>query len=110
MNLTYIGNGIINISGCAEVELDVFYTFQFARGSEAYVCKSATKGILQEIMIKRVLLNRNRYGKIVPIYQDTLNGLYNEWDLCSQASAISLATAYYQNKIQEITEEIANSC
>lgn len=110
MDLTYIGSGTIGIGGCAATEKDSFYSYRYAQGSKVYVCLSARKGVLEAVYIKRVILNLNVYGQVVPIYEDTFNGLYNEYDLCSQASAITLATAYYARQLANVNEEIANYC
>ena len=38
------------------------------------------------------------------MYVDTLNGLWNEWDLISHSQAIALATAYYEGLLEDASK------
>jgi hypothetical protein len=109
MNLSYVGNVNITFKGCAKVEKNLIYLYKYAEGSKLYVCNKAQKGIMEAVIIKRILLNSNKFGRFIPIYQDTFGGWYNERDLCDQTSAIALATAYYQNMIIEI-DKVLDIC
>ena len=62
------------------------------------------KGIIERIAIKRVLLNSGpkTFNKIIPIYQDTLNSLYNENELILEADARALALQYWTNRQNSI--------
>ena len=72
-------------------------------GSIYYVIKSAQKGIIEAIVIKKYKIVNSCRTLGVPsiMYVDTLNGLWSAEDLCSQAQAIAYAIAYYENLITE---------
>lgn len=90
----------IKISGCAKVCLKKRYVYKYATGANVYFCPKARKGVLEKITIKEVMLRFvNGNDRIaVALYQDTLNSLYNENELCSHAQALLLARTYYEQK------------
>lgn len=61
-------------------------------GDTLYIKSRAKLGIFERVFIKKVLLN-GRF-KIVPIYKDTMNALWNENELVTREEAEALvATA-----------------
>ncbi len=71
---------------------------KFQERDIAYEKKKAELGYLRAIAVKRIILNSGIWsgGQIVPIYVDTWNGYWNEYDLLTHAEALALATAYWQ--------------
>jgi hypothetical protein len=98
MNYSYVGSGTVKTGGCAIVEKYAYIEYKWGENSTLYVKEKAEKGILERVVIKRVILNSNAktFLKVIPIYQDTLNSLYNENDLIVECDARNLATAYWE--------------
>lgn len=92
----YIGTGGIRAAGCANARRRIKYILKFAEGSTAYLCYKAKKGVLESVVIKRVRLvsNSRTFNKVVPIYTDTLNAIFNEEELCTGDEALAAATLY----------------
>lgn len=111
MNYTYEGSGGISIAGCAEHRKTLFLIFKYAPGSDLYICYKAAKGVLEKIKIKKIIVGRGYRTRLIgtPLYQDTLNALFNEWDLCTESEAIALATAYYDKQLM-LANELINNC
>lgn len=86
MTLYYTGNGNVNIGGCARVERRIYVFYKWGERSIVYVKPKAVKGILEKIAVKKVILN-NISGQYIPVYQDTLNSLYNEEELITEYEA-----------------------
>jgi hypothetical protein len=105
----YVGSGIARFGGCAKTTKTVYIGYKWGENSILYVKYKAQKGILETVAIKRVLLNggKKTFNKIIPIYQDTLNSLWNENDLILAEEARSLALDYWQKRQEEIN---AHSC
>jgi len=83
----------VKVNGCAEVtHIKTFYT-AFGENDFAFVRKKALRGILEEVVIKELLIDR--LNSIVT-YKDTWNGLWNEDELIPEADAIDLAITYYE--------------
>jgi hypothetical protein len=63
------------------------------------------------VKIKKIIAGRGYRTKVVrtPIYQDTLNALFNEWDLCTESEAIALATAFYEKQLQ-MANDLLKTC
>ena len=104
---SYVGSGTAYTKGCAHTKKITYIQYKYGENSIVYLKYKAEKGIIERIAIKRVLLNSGpkTYNKIVPIYQDTLNSLYNENELILEADARALALAYWtkrQNSINDL--------
>ena len=110
MAIHYTGSGGIRIGGCAGTKYIFTLTFRFAEGSIVYFCAAARKGRLEKVAIKKVNLvnNKKTFGKVVPIYKDTFNSLYNEDELCTEREAITLAMQFYQSQADTAQELILN--
>lgn len=99
--LHYIGSGGIKISGCAIANKVVYVSHKWEVNSILYIRHKAVKGVLERVAIKRVILN-SVANQIVPIYQDTLNSLWNEDDLLTEAHAIELTEIYREIRDAQI--------
>jgi hypothetical protein len=106
----YIGTGGIGVGGCSDEKATMFKYFRWGPGMTLFICPKAAQGTLEKITIKRINLvqNRRTYMKIIPVYVDTYNCLYNENELCTESEAISAATAYYSQQLIEINRLISS--
>jgi hypothetical protein len=104
MTYEYIGSGSVKTKGCADTSRHVFITYNWSENSILFVKKKAMKGILEKIAIKRVILNVKNGFSVIPIYQDTLNSLWNENDLLIEQDARDFAIAYWEQQ-REINAE-----
>lgn len=111
MNYFYAMTGGIKVVGCGKVDKIVYMTFRYSPGSTLFLCYKAARGVLEPVTIKKIILNSNFIRRIspTPLYQDTLNSFYNEWDLCSQSQAVAAATAYY-NKQLKYADDLLKDC
>ena len=107
--LYYVGGGEVKTGGCALTSRVVYISYKWGENSILYVRHKAVKGILERVAIKRVILNSGPKtgNQIVPIYQDTLNSLWNEDDLLIEAHARDLALAYWELREAQI---VASQC
>lgn len=98
MALEYTGSGGAETFGCAETSMLVYYEYPFGEGSVAYLRYKAEKGVLERVVIKKVIIRQNRatWGQVIFLYQDTLNALFNESDLITHEQAVGIAEAYYE--------------
>ena len=98
--MQYTGSGGIKIGGCAKTKKTDNIICKWSKNSILYVKYKASKGVLEKVAIKRVLLNSGlkTYNQVVPIYQDTLNSLWNEDDLIVAEEAYNLVLVYQQKK------------
>jgi hypothetical protein len=104
MTYHYISSGFAKTGGCAKTQKAIYVHYKWGENSIVYLKYKAQKGILERIAIKRVILNAGTktYNKIVPIYQDTLNSLYNESELISEVDARNLALEYWEIRESQI--------
>lgn len=101
----YTGSGSLRVHGCPQITVDQFYDSRFAVGDTAYDRLSARKGKLEKVVIRKIVF-RTRGGLILPLYIDTLNGLYNEIDLVTHDEAVEIAKSYYHRKLASVNAEI----
>ena len=87
------------VSGCATITYIKVYTTLYAAGDIVFNVDKANQGVLEKVVIKKQkVINSNKTGgQFRVMYVDTLNALWNEWDLVSHAQAIEVAKAYYEN-------------
>jgi hypothetical protein len=102
--LYYTASGGAKTGGCALASRHVYITYKWSENSILYARHKAVKGILERVAIKRVILNSGPKtgNQIVPIYQDTLNSLWNESDLIIEEEARDLALAYREAREAQI--------
>jgi hypothetical protein len=104
MTYEYIGSGSIKTKGCADTSRHVFITYKWSENSILFVKKKSMNGILEKIAIKRVILNVKNGFSVIPIYQDTLNSLWNENELVIEQDARDFAIAYWEQQRDKIIE------
>jgi len=104
MKLYYTGSGGVTTGGCALTSRYVYITYKWGENSVLYVKHKAVKGILERVAIKRVILNSGPKtgNQVIPIYQDTLNSLWNEDDLLIEEHARDLALMYWEIREAQI--------
>lgn len=98
------GSGGASTSGCVLVTfLDELHT-TYAQGDFAYNVNKARVGVLERVVIKRqrVIQNVKTGGLFTVLYVDTLNALWNEFDLVPFSEAQVLATAYLEGLLDEL--------
>jgi hypothetical protein len=97
------GNGGKIAGGCAVITYIKTYRTAFAAGDIVFNIDKATKGVLERIVIKRpkIINSARTGGHFEAMYVDTLNALWNEWDLVSHAEAIILVQLYYEELLEE---------
>lgn len=101
---SYQMSGTINMSGCSPARKAVAVFIKYAIGTIVYNIHAAKKGILEKLAIKKyhIVQNKKTYGQAVVMYVDTLNGMWNESDLCLYNVAQSTALSYLQAKLDAI--------
>ena len=111
MAIQYTATGGISLFGCARVKKSFYYTYKYGENSIVFLRYKAIRGVLEKIAIKKVILQSGYQtgGLIVPLYQDTLNGYFNEEELCTHQEAVDLAKAYYEN-LKALALEAARRC
>lgn len=102
--------GGVKIRGCA---LDYFFKnvqTLFAPGDIVYWVKRAQQGILEKIVIKQQVWVKKKktYNEQSVMYRDTLNGLWNEWELTDYDTARTIAANFWLD-LQESLDK-ANPC
>lgn len=105
MTYKYYGSGIIQTFGCARIEKDIYVLYKWGERSVVFLKPKALKGVLEKVAVKKVYLNF-KLGRYTPIYQDTLNSLYNEEELISEVEARSLAQEYIDREEERISDNI----
>lgn len=78
----------------------------YGPGDVVYNVHKAKLGVIEKIVVKypKIVKNAKTYGKVVVLYKDTFNALWNESDLIVKAEAVALATAYYEDLLVELDE------
>src|SRR5579872_7289682 len=106
--MSSVGTIIGDSFSCGVTSKKILVTYKFKEGSIVYSIPDAKRGILEVIAIKRVQLicNKKTYDQIIALYIDTYNSYWNEYDLCTEAEAVSLAINYLQRQQQLIEEEL----
>jgi hypothetical protein len=103
----YDCSGTVNISGCSRMEKNIYIFYKWGERSVVYIKPKAIKGILEKIAVKKVILN-NKNNKYIPIYQDSLNSLYNESELISELEARNYAQDYIDKQKDMFGKSITN--
>lgn len=118
-------NIIGDSSACGISAEKILVTYNYAVGSIVYNIKKAKIGILNAVAIKKVRiinpipppLPTNKIPSIYKqdgdrhttiLYQDTYNGLWNDYDLCTEQEATDLAIAYLEKQQAAILEKMAD--
>jgi hypothetical protein len=110
-------------SACGISAEKILVTYNYAVGSIVYNINKAKIGILNAVAIKKVRIinpmpppvGNNKIPSIyittgdrhtTILYQDTYNGLWNDYDLCSEQEATDFAIAYLEKRQAAILEEM----
>ena len=101
----YDCSGTVNISGCSRIGKNIYIFYKWGERSVVYIKPKAIRGILEKIAIRKVILN-NKNGKYIPIYQDSLNSLYNESELISEIEARNYVQDYIDRQKDMLGKKI----
>lgn len=98
---SFTGSGTIAISGCTRYKMYLYSIYKYKPGDILWYKPKAMAGKLEKIVIKKVKIvnNTQTFGQVKFIYEDTLNALYNEWDLINEYDALQLAKSYYERQM-----------
>jgi hypothetical protein len=101
-----VGFGGVKTSGCAIVFVPHITYTAFGVGDILYNIHKARRGVLEKVVIKQIIPAKTilTNGLFVVLYKDTLNGLWNEYDLVTLADAKLIAETYYQNLLDDLAE------
>ena len=97
----YTGQGSIALNGCCTFYFIPRVEYKYQPGQIVYYKPKAEQGKLEKIVIKKVNVVRNEqtYGKFVFMYIDTLNSIYNQYDLIWEDEAMLLIRDYLEKQI-----------
>lgn len=104
------------MSSWTKVKYTKNYATKFAVRESAWNKKKAARGVLEEVVIKRieVIPIRSTNDNLYVLYIDTYNSHWNDDMLVSHAEAVTLATDYYLRRIANanaaLVEQNPNSC
>jgi hypothetical protein len=92
----YSSSGKINLTGCGAVFKSINFISKYQKGDTVWLYHKAKKGILESITVKelRILGGGFSSNKVVCIYLDTYNSLYNEYDLIPLSKALELKSIW----------------
>ena len=98
---SYTGSGTVNIAGCTTFYFIPRVFYKYRPGDILYYKPKAEQGKLEKIVIKKVHLVRDKLteGQFVFMYIDTLNSIYNQYDLIWEYEALELIRIYIQKQI-----------
>jgi hypothetical protein len=96
----YTSDGKMKFNGCSAVSKSENFLSKYQRGDRVWLYYKAKKGILESVVIKelRILGGSFSYNKVVSIYVDTYNFLYNEEELIPLNLALELKNNYCLSK------------
>lgn len=112
-------------SACGISSEKILVTYNYAVGSIVYNIDKAKIGILEAVAIKKVRIinpmpppvHTDKISSIyetpgdrhtIILYQDTYNGLWNEYDLCDETTATDLAISCLEKRKAAILKKIIN--
>ena len=102
----YTGSGRFQISACSKYWKTINYPHKWSVGDVLFSKLKAMVGQFEKVAIKevRLIMNSSTAGKMTFIYVDTLNSLWNEYDLVQEYDALLIAKMYYEKQIIETTK------
>jgi len=85
-----VGSGGVSDGGCAVPVAMYSSVTKYGLGDTLYNVAKARRGVLEKVVIKsiRSMATRRTAGRETTLYQDTFNGLWNEWDLVPLGKAL----------------------
>lgn len=89
-------NGGVVTGGCSLEQFTQNIQTLYGPGDILYSRLKAMRGTLEKVVIKqqKLIKNKRTLNRFVVMYIDTLNGLWNEWDLIEFEEAQVLAEDY----------------
>lgn len=111
MNYSYTGGGTLIFNSCTKYRYLKAFLYKWLPGQIVYYKPKAEIGKLEKIVVKSVQLvkNASTNGQVVFMYIDTMNSIYNEYDLISETQALILARNWYQQQII-FAQDAINPC
>jgi len=90
-------SGGLRVGGCPFVGVLRASVTAFGIGDTVYNIAKARRGFLEKVVIKvvRTVVSRRTQGANRVLYVDTLNGLWNEYDLVVYEKAVELIQMYF---------------
>lgn len=113
MEYNELGSGGVGSAGCAVISMYHVYTTLYGIGDVLYNIDKARRGVLEKVVIKQIIRVKPSLtmGQFKVMYKDTLNGLWNEYDLVTPDQAQALALAYYNKLLADLAAlEAAKPC
>jgi len=111
MNYNYIGGGKIKFGLCAGYFKRINILHKFNVGDIAWLNYKAKKGKLESISIKKLIFTGGPYStnKMVVLYKDNTNFLYNADELITKNEAVELVNSYLYDELLHLVEA-KNKC
>ena len=98
------GSGGLNVRGCALERMRPLIA-EFHVGDVAYSIDKARRDVREKVVIKLIRPVKPRKLPVANkvLYQDTLNGLWNEYDLVTLDEASALSAVYRQKRQDDLS-------
>jgi hypothetical protein len=99
-------NGGVVVGGCCTEQFTQNIQTLYGPGDIVYSRLKAMRGTLEKVVIKqqKLIKNKRTYNRFVVMYIDTLNGLWNEWDLIELEEAKLLAEDYLTDILVDLNK------
>lgn len=93
----YTGSGGLLFKGCGSYRQTYYYYSYFGEGDVAYIKERARYGILEKVVIKKVIFTKDEgtYNQLVVKYKDTFNALHSNLELVDELTALEMIQFYY---------------
>lgn len=103
---SYTGSGGFRFGVCSKYWKTINYPHKWSPGDILFSKPKAMIGQFEKIAIKqvRLIMNADTAGKMIFIYVDTFNSLWNEYDLVQEYDALLIAKMYYEKQIAITTK------
>lgn len=106
MNYNYTGSGSIKFGLCTGYFKKTNISHKFSVGDLAWLKYKARKGKLESISIKNLIFSGGAYSvnKMVVLYKDNNNFLYNPDELLTKNEAVEIAKVYLYEELADLVE------
>lgn len=105
VTFTLLNSSGVTIGGCSTNVKKACSHLKFKENDTVYLRAKAEKGLLRKITVKRIIINKGKFGRqfnsFSPLYVDSLNSIYNERELVTKEEAIDLAEIFYIDQVSE---------
>ncbi len=111
MNYNYTGGGKIRFGLCTGYFKRINILHKFSVGDIAWLSYKAKKGKLESISIRKLIFTGGPYSvnKMVVLYKDNTNFLYNPDELITKNEAVELVKSYLYDQLLHLIEA-KNKC